>query len=181
MRSILSLQNIVRAELGKSQQLDQVIDRYSLIKNFEQLHDFKIAPLYLNQYVNEVLTEFIPEGLDAFSIDSTFSARGLGIDVYNGFSSALSPIEKLKYACSIDYKYYDFVFYGMYKKSKKLILKLNYSVPRTPALYYICNYHLHYFNVCSSWGLNMNYINIKKDRCYFNGDDCCRYIVDIDN
>lgn len=177
MRSILSTLYLVRYELGKEKEVNELLEDYPVFKTYEKFHDFKVNPLYLHQFTQDILDNGLGNGIHLSTIESSFNKGALTPQIYQGFVSATTPFEKLSYALSINHKYFDFTYFSSFKKRGLLYLNFHFLVPRAYNLVNVCAYQHRYLQACANFGLDMSHTHIVKDKCYFKGDEACRFVV----
>lgn len=178
MRSAATALHFIRAELGKEKILNELFDEYTLFKNFHQILDFKIHPLYFEQFSAKLVEENLLN-FEAFDEISKFHTQISSMSLHSQavIKQNTIPYERIKQVCSHAGDYVDYEYYSFHHCNNQFIIRKHYKIPRLFQMTTICNYETNYLEQIANYGSLQKNFTSSKTKCYFNGDDCCEYVL----
>ena len=176
MRTLSTTLNFINSELGKEKILNEILKDFPLFKQFHQIMDFKIHPIYFEQFSNQLIAENLFD-YDSFTEISKFHTQVGFMSSESQFilKQQINPIDKVASLCNRSHDYVDYEYYSFKKMPDSFIIRKHYHIPRSYQLNSICNYETYYIEQMANHGLTSSSFACSKTKCYFKGDDHCEY------
>ncbi|MGB0454109.1 MAG: helix-turn-helix domain-containing protein [Bacteriovoracaceae bacterium] len=178
MRSIATTVKFVKEELGREKELQEVFSEVGVFDKYQNFLDFNVNPLLFEQTANIIFENKIITMDDYEHLTLNHMIKEIIPEKnWDLFSNKITPFQRLKESFKNPELYVDYHQYSYREYKDKMIIYLNYKIPREYQMISICEYETSYLEVVANYGLSTPACQVIKDKCYFRGDDHCSYIA----